>query len=72
VATNDMLQSTNPRVYAVGDVALPAQFTHAAGGTVICVKGPCRSAPEHTAGLCLWEIMTQTRCRRGFWWRAVC
>jgi len=30
VVTDDRLRTTNPRVYACGDVCLPAQFTHAA------------------------------------------
>lgn len=30
VVVNDFLQTTNPRIYAAGDVASPFQFTHAA------------------------------------------
>lgn len=33
VETNDYLQTTNPSVYAVGDVALPEKYTHAAIAT---------------------------------------
>ncbi len=30
VPVNDRLQTTNPRIYAAGDVCLPHKFTHAA------------------------------------------
>jgi pyruvate/2-oxoglutarate dehydrogenase complex dihydrolipoamide dehydrogenase (E3) component len=33
VETNDYLQTTNPTVYAAGDVALPEKYTHAAFAT---------------------------------------
>ena len=38
VAVNQLLQSSNPRVYASGDVAGPFRFTHAAGyqGSIAC------------------------------------
>jgi pyruvate/2-oxoglutarate dehydrogenase complex dihydrolipoamide dehydrogenase (E3) component len=33
VTVNDRLQTTNPRVFAAGDVALPYKFTHVADAT---------------------------------------
>lgn len=33
VKVNDYLQTTNPRIYAAGDVCLPYKFTHAADAT---------------------------------------
>ena len=37
VTVNDYLQTTNKRIYAAGDVALPYQFTHAAGHSAALV-----------------------------------
>jgi pyruvate/2-oxoglutarate dehydrogenase complex dihydrolipoamide dehydrogenase (E3) component len=31
VSINDSLQTTNPNIYAVGDICMPTQFTHVAG-----------------------------------------
>ena len=31
VNINDSLQTTNPNIYAVGDICMPTQFTHVAG-----------------------------------------
>jgi pyruvate/2-oxoglutarate dehydrogenase complex dihydrolipoamide dehydrogenase (E3) component len=33
ITVNDYLQTSNPRIYAAGDVAVPYQFTHVAGQT---------------------------------------
>ncbi len=33
VAVNDRLQTSNPRIYAAGDICLPYKFTHAADAT---------------------------------------
>lgn len=37
VNVNDRLQTTNPRIYAAGDVAVPYQFTHVASHTAAIV-----------------------------------
>ena len=52
VTVNDYLQTTNPNVYAAGDVALPHQFTHAAGHAASIVfnnalfSAPLRVVPK--------------------------
>jgi pyruvate/2-oxoglutarate dehydrogenase complex dihydrolipoamide dehydrogenase (E3) component len=47
VQVNDYLQTTNPRIYAAGDVAVPYQFTHVAGQTgAIVVQNALFPAPK--------------------------
>ena len=33
VRVNDYLQTTNPKIYAAGDICLPQKFTHTADAT---------------------------------------
>ncbi|MCA9980268.1 MAG: mercuric reductase [Anaerolineales bacterium] len=37
ITVNDQLQTSNPRIYGAGDVAVPYQFTHVAGQTAAIV-----------------------------------
>ena len=47
VQVNDYLQTTNPRIYAAGDAAVPYQFTHVAGQTgAIVVQNALFPAPK--------------------------
>lgn len=47
ITVNDYLQTTNPRIYAAGDAAVPYQFTHVAGNTgAIVVQNALFPAPK--------------------------
>jgi pyruvate/2-oxoglutarate dehydrogenase complex dihydrolipoamide dehydrogenase (E3) component len=61
VNVDDTLRTTNPRIFAVGDVAVPYKFTHMAGATarLVIQNALFNGRKKHTGLLVPWCTYTQ-------------
>ncbi len=61
VTVDDTLRTTNPNIFAVGDVAVPQKFTHMAGATarIVLQNALFKGRKKHTDLLVPWCTYTQ-------------